>query len=154
MTQAHVFIVYRPRWKSFSFGFNDKATMLSTIARVFVSNFKPSQSPPFRGKTQMEARPRCPQSAFSTSVSRSPPRGSLREENGGGTAIALPEWQGWGTESPFPERVAEIVHDLRSLEKDFDAQMSFGGIGGKLQVEGQNISISRFFCSPVVCSIV
>ena len=82
----------------------------------------------------MEARPRSPQTAFSTSGSRSPPRESLREDNGGGTAIALQEWQGWGTESPLPERVAEIVRELKSLEKDSNAQMSFGGLGGKLQV--------------------
>jgi hypothetical protein len=28
----------------------------------------------------------------------------------------------------------EIVDDLKALEKDIDAQMSFGGSGGKLQV--------------------
>ncbi|RVX09372.1 hypothetical protein CK203_015242 [Vitis vinifera] len=106
--------------------------MLST-ARVFACNFKPSQSPPLRSKTQMEARTRSPQSTFSRSGSLSPPRESLREDNGGGTAIALQEWQGWGTESPLPERVAEIVHELKYLEKDFNAQMSFGGVGGKLQ---------------------
>ncbi|XP_034702698.1 uncharacterized protein LOC117927323 isoform X1 [Vitis riparia] len=106
--------------------------MLST-ARVFACNFKPSQSPPLRSKTQMEARTRSPQITFSRSGSLSPPRESLREENGGGTAIALQEWQGWGTESPLPERVAEIVHELKYLEKDFNAEMSFGGVGGKLQ---------------------
>ena len=82
----------------------------------------------------MEARTRSPQSTFSRSGSLSPPRERLREDNGGGTAIALQEWQGWGTESPLPERVAEIVHELKYLEKDFNAQMSFGGVGGKLQV--------------------
>ncbi|XP_061357665.1 uncharacterized protein LOC133301969 isoform X2 [Gastrolobium bilobum] len=47
--------------------------------------------------------------------------------------VSLQEWQGWGTTSPIPTLVTQIVEDLKVLEKDFDAQMSFGGNGGKLQ---------------------
>ncbi|XP_027341648.1 uncharacterized protein LOC113854692 isoform X2 [Abrus precatorius] len=47
--------------------------------------------------------------------------------------ISLEEWQGWGTTSPIPTMVAQIVHDLKLLEQDFHSQMSFGGNGGKLQ---------------------
>ncbi|KAI4333970.1 hypothetical protein L6164_018715 [Bauhinia variegata] len=47
--------------------------------------------------------------------------------------IALQEWQGWGTTSPVPTVVAEIVEDLKLLERDVDEQMTFGGKGGKLQ---------------------
>lgn len=34
----------------------------------------------------------------------------------------------------MPSLVTKIVDDLKVLEKDIDAQMSFGGSGGKLQV--------------------
>ncbi|XP_028807827.1 uncharacterized protein LOC114762562 isoform X2 [Neltuma alba] len=47
--------------------------------------------------------------------------------------ITLQEWQGWGTTSPLPTMVMEIVEDLKALEKEVDANMSFGGVGGKLQ---------------------
>ena len=58
----------------------------------------------------------------------------LALSNMGDAALTLQEWQGWGTTSPVPTMVAQIVHDLKVLEKDFDAHMSFGGNGGKLQV--------------------
>lgn len=48
--------------------------------------------------------------------------------------VSLQEWQGWGTTSPLPTMVSQIVEDMKVLEKDFDAQMKFGGTGGKLQV--------------------
>ncbi|KAJ1434553.1 hypothetical protein SESBI_05421 [Sesbania bispinosa] len=47
--------------------------------------------------------------------------------------VSLQEWQGWGTTSPLPAMVTQIVEDMKVLEKDFDAQMTFGGNGGKLQ---------------------
>ncbi|XP_029129620.1 uncharacterized protein LOC109810401 isoform X2 [Cajanus cajan] len=47
--------------------------------------------------------------------------------------VSLQEWQGWGTTSPLPTMVAQIVEDLKVLEEDLDAHMSFGGNGGKLQ---------------------
>lgn len=48
--------------------------------------------------------------------------------------ISLQEWQAWGTTSPVPAMVTKIVAELKALETDIDAQMSFGGSGGKLQV--------------------
>lgn len=59
-----------------------------------------------------------------------------REGNGGDSSsiITLQEWQGWGSASPFPAMVAEIVEELRDLERDMDGQMSFGGLGGKIKV--------------------
>lgn len=48
--------------------------------------------------------------------------------------VSLQEWQGWGTTSPLPTMVSQIIEDMKVLEKDFDAQMKFGGTGGKLQV--------------------
>lgn len=48
--------------------------------------------------------------------------------------ISLQEWQGWGTTSPIPTMVHQIVEDLKVLEEDLDAHMNFGGNGGKLQV--------------------
>ncbi|XP_014491704.2 uncharacterized protein LOC106754217 isoform X1 [Vigna radiata var. radiata] len=50
-----------------------------------------------------------------------------------GVVVSLQEWQGWGTTSPLPTMVAQIVHDLKGLEQDLDAHMRFGGNGGKLQ---------------------
>ncbi|PKA59078.1 hypothetical protein AXF42_Ash001171 [Apostasia shenzhenica] len=51
----------------------------------------------------------------------------------GGQAVSLKEWQGWGTSSPVPLMVSQVIEDLRSLEADAGSTMSFGGLGGKLQ---------------------
>ncbi|KAL5998883.1 hypothetical protein ACLOJK_009831 [Asimina triloba] len=48
--------------------------------------------------------------------------------------ISLKEWQGWGTSSPVPSLVTQVVGDLKALEREMETQMSFGGIGGKFQV--------------------
>ncbi|PQQ07498.1 uncharacterized protein Pyn_23529 [Prunus yedoensis var. nudiflora] len=40
---------------------------------------------------------------------------------------------GLGHHVPLPAMVTKVVEDLKALEKDIDAQMSFGGSGGKLQ---------------------
>ncbi|KAL2589905.1 hypothetical protein AAZV13_13G259500 [Glycine max] len=50
-----------------------------------------------------------------------------------GVVVSLQEWQGWGTTSPLPTMVSQIVEDLKVLEEDLDAHMNFGGNGGKLQ---------------------
>ncbi|XP_028187161.1 uncharacterized protein LOC114373818 isoform X1 [Glycine soja] len=50
-----------------------------------------------------------------------------------GVVVSLQEWQGWGTNSPLPTMVSQIVEDLKVLEEDLDAHMNFGGNGGKLQ---------------------
>lgn len=68
---------------------------------------------------------------------------NMAQEEG---VVSLQEWQGWGTTSPLPTMVAQIVHDLKGLEQDLDAHMSFGGNGGKLQVRGP---IIVFMCSQV-----
>lgn len=84
--------------------------------------------PPFAlsTKTQMES-PR-----MSSSL-RSPARETHIEDIGDGF-ITLQEWQGWGAVSPLPALVRQIVEDLKALEKNIDAHMSFGGNGGRLQV--------------------
>ncbi|KAF3952508.1 hypothetical protein CMV_021942 [Castanea mollissima] len=64
---------------------------------------------------------------MSTSASRSPPREPV---NG---SITLQEWQAWGTTSPLPTMVTDIVDQMKALEVDIDAHMTFGGSGGKLQ---------------------
>lgn len=46
--------------------------------------------------------------------------------------ITLQEWQGWGTASPVPVLVTEAAAYLKALERETDAQMSFGGNGGRL----------------------
>lgn len=50
--------------------------------------------------------------------------------------ISLQEWQAWGTDSPLPTQVAEIVEEMIVSETESDAQMKFGGLGGKLKVSG------------------
>lgn len=62
--------------------------------------------------------------------------------------VSLQEWQGWGTTSPVPAMVTEIVEELQALENDIDAHMSFGGLGGKLQV------FSYYCCCKVLCLIL
>jgi hypothetical protein len=62
--------------------------------------------------------------------------------------ISLQEWRGWGTKSPVPAMVTEIVEELQSMENDIDAKMSFGGIGGKLQV------FCYYICCKVLCLIL
>ncbi|CAI9299568.1 unnamed protein product [Lactuca saligna] len=47
--------------------------------------------------------------------------------------ISLQEWQAWGTDSPLPTQVAEIVEEMIVSETESDAQMKFGGLGGKLK---------------------
>ncbi|XP_042042846.1 uncharacterized protein LOC121788054 [Salvia splendens] len=46
--------------------------------------------------------------------------------------ISLEEWQGWGTVSPLPAMVDQIIHDMKLLEKDIDKPMTFGGNRGAL----------------------
>lgn len=53
----------------------------------------------------------------------------------GDSTIGVQEWQSWGTISPVPSMVSEIVEDLKLLEKESNAQITFGGHGGKIQGE-------------------
>lgn len=91
----------------------------------------------------MDSKPSTLRSPFSCSTSGSRQRAARLSDAVEG-AITLQEWQGWGTTSPLPTMVTKIVEDLKALEKDIDAQMSFGGSGGKLQVFEQ-IVISFVF---------
>ncbi|CAA2976000.1 Hypothetical predicted protein [Olea europaea subsp. europaea] len=47
-------------------------------------------------------------------------------------SISLQEWQGWGSTSPVPAMVNGVIEDLKLLEKDIDAHMTFDGNHGKL----------------------
>ncbi|KAK9676811.1 hypothetical protein RND81_11G102600 [Saponaria officinalis] len=49
--------------------------------------------------------------------------------------ITLQEWQGWGTTSPIPSMVIDVIDYLKTLERDSDYLMSFGGNGGRLDGE-------------------
>ena len=117
---------------------NQPITMVafSTSSRTFCAFKCPSSSPSLasfsRSKTtQMDSKPRVLQNPFPRCRSRSPPRDAIGESSG---IVTLQEWQSWGSESPLPSVVDRIVSDLRDLETDVDAHMSFGGHGGKLQV--------------------
>ncbi|XP_016513540.1 uncharacterized protein LOC107830486 isoform X3 [Nicotiana tabacum] len=62
----------------------------------------------------------------------SPSRESHKVSSSGEAAISVEEWQGWGTTSPIPAMVTQVVDDLKLLQKDSDADMIFGGNHGKL----------------------
>ncbi|XP_028071693.1 uncharacterized protein LOC114274032 isoform X2 [Camellia sinensis] len=102
-------------------------------------SFKCSPYPTLCSKTHMESPPRTTLRCctLSRSSSLSPSSSEVERESagssGGDQVVSLQEWQAWGTASPVPAMVAEIVEDMKSLERDIDAQMSFGGLGGKLQ---------------------
>ncbi|RAL41773.1 hypothetical protein DM860_008955 [Cuscuta australis] len=53
--------------------------------------------------------------------------------SGRGASISPEEWQGWGSTSPVPAMVVEVIEDLKLLERNVDARMDFGGNHGKLQ---------------------
>lgn len=122
--------------------------LLFATTRAFTFKCSPSSYLAFSAKTHMDAKPRTLlHSPFLSSASRSPPREAHMNEPGNGF-ISLQEWQGWGTTSPLPVMVTEIVEELQALENDIDAHMSFGGIGGKLQV------FSYYFCCKVLYLIL
>ncbi|XP_058100534.1 uncharacterized protein LOC131245240 [Magnolia sinica] len=89
--------------------------------------FRCPSPPPIRNHRSMDSQAKTARGSPRTGAP-SPPK-----ETDGGDAITLREWQGWGTSSPIPALVADIINDLKALERDMDAQMSFGGLGGKLQ---------------------
>lgn len=60
---------------------------------------------------------------------------------GGGGEVSLMEWQGWGTSSPVPAMVTEVIRELRALELETDSSMRFGGLGGKLQVDSRSLPL-------------
>ncbi|KAF8413884.1 hypothetical protein HHK36_001878 [Tetracentron sinense] len=87
-------------------------------------SLKWSQTPSSRNRTKTDSRPRnaCDSSWRSNSHSHSD------------ATISLQEWQSCGTSSQIPAMVIEVVEGLKVLEREMDSQMSFGGIGGKLQI--------------------
>ncbi|XVF44255.1 hypothetical protein PTKIN_Ptkin02bG0105800 [Pterospermum kingtungense] len=109
--------------------------MLSSAShRVFTVAYQfSSSSLKFSAKTHTEFRPRSLHSSIMNSASRSSPREVRVNGTGCGSNITLEEWQGWGCVSPVPPMVKEVIQDLKLLENNIDAQMVFGGNGGKLQ---------------------
>ncbi|GAB4824946.1 hypothetical protein Ancab_007818 [Ancistrocladus abbreviatus] len=110
--------------------------MLSSVESCHSSKFCLSLLCPFNFccKTNtMDPWPgrRIPLSAFTRSCSLSPPRDSYRRGPLDST-ITLQEWQAWGTFSPLPVMVMEAINYLKALERETDAQINFGGNGGKL----------------------
>ncbi|XP_019429642.1 PREDICTED: uncharacterized protein LOC109337181 isoform X2 [Lupinus angustifolius] len=95
---------------------------LLPLKRAFLFKYPVQKpNPPFFNKTHFPLfTPHCSASHV-----------AMSEEKQG--HISLQEWQSWGTTSPVPSMVTQIVEDLKDLEKNFDAQMSFGGHGGKLK---------------------
>ncbi|KAI3937004.1 hypothetical protein MKX01_015219 [Papaver californicum] len=110
--------------------------MLSTVG-VF-SFTKCSSSPSFltfKNKIKMDSKlgfARGLEVVSESSLSSSPSKEDYRVDSNG-DIISLEEWQGWGTCSPRPAMVMEIVEEMKKLENDLDTQMSFGGMGAKLQ---------------------
>lgn len=92
---------------------------------------------PTRNQKKMDSQTMIVRSA---SCSRSPPA-----ERDASASISVREWQGWGTSSQIPAMVVDVIGDLKLLERDMEAQMSFGGLGGKLQVR-LNATSSVLFC--------
>ncbi|KAL0906147.1 hypothetical protein M5K25_024616 [Dendrobium thyrsiflorum] len=82
-----------------------------------------------------------------------PPMATLRCRNEsaveGAQAVSLTEWQRWGTSSPVPAMVNQVIDDLRVLTRDADMRMCFGGLGGKPQV--QDFLLSFFDSSSSSC---
>ncbi|KAA8524398.1 hypothetical protein F0562_010811 [Nyssa sinensis] len=108
--------------------------MMLSASATRASSFKCSLLYPTScSRTRMDTRPSTLRGCTSSrSSSLSPPR-EVHSADTGDTTISVQEWQGWGTTSPIPAMVTEIVEDLNVLDRNIDAQMSFGGIGGKLQ---------------------
>ncbi|XP_039035750.1 uncharacterized protein LOC120172331 [Hibiscus syriacus] len=98
---------------------------------TFTLQFSPSLR--FLLKTHIKYRPRSLNSLIMSSASRSSPRQAESNGTRCGGAITLEEWQGWGCVSPVPVMVNSVIKDLKLLENNIDAQMVFGGNGGKLQ---------------------
>ncbi|KAL8151056.1 hypothetical protein V2J09_020864, partial [Rumex salicifolius] len=103
----------------------------SSLASPFFTSF-------FFSKSPMDLNPRnsrsFQRSSFSTSCSLSPPlRESQSRELPSDYAITLEEWQGWGPTTPVPTIVTDAIAYLKEVEATSDAQMSFGGNGGRFQ---------------------
>lgn len=105
---------------------------------------------PTRNRRKMESQTRIIVRSASPSPSPCPPSSTERDARREAT-ISLREWQGWGTFSHIPAMVLDVIEDLKLLERDMDSQMSFGGLGGKLQVRLINYySTLSFFLSHLL----
>ncbi|XP_010915996.1 uncharacterized protein [Elaeis guineensis] len=73
----------------------------------------------------------------------------------GAEGLSLEEWQGWGTSSPVPAMVVEVIRGLKSLEQETNSRMSFGGLGGKLQcwLPMEDCMCSKLVPCPLGCGI-
>lgn len=101
----------------------------------------------FEGSLLFQLRPR-PRNARVMEATRlstaslSPFATGAHRVSGSEASISLEEWQGWGSTSPVPAMVVDVIEDLKLLEKNIDAHMDFGGNHGKLVVK------ITFFLSP------
>ncbi|CAA0808837.1 DTW domain-containing protein [Striga hermonthica] len=68
---------------------------------------------------------------ISTKYSSSTPKYAQEIADAEGS-ISLQEWQGWGPISPVPSTVNQVIHDLKLLENEVGACMTFDGNHGKL----------------------
>ncbi|XP_015694103.2 uncharacterized protein LOC102712736 [Oryza brachyantha] len=82
------------------------------------------------------APPACSAMAFSAE----PAREEADEEalpavtgSGGGDEVAPEEWRRWGTSSPLPAMVANVVRELLEMEAEAGEKMRFGGVGSKIK---------------------
>lgn len=66
---------------------------------------------------------------------------TLTAADSDGATISLEEWQGWGTVSPLPAMVDQVIHDMKLLEKDIDKPMTFGGNRGALTVRKGSVFV-------------
>lgn len=106
--------------------------MLCVVRALFTFEFSPRIPPQFTTKLIAGSRIRGFQSTIVNFDSRSVPA-EFGMNNTGNGCVTLEEWQGWGCASPVPAMVNEVIEDLKLLEKSNGAQMTFGGLGGKLK---------------------
>nr|GMC72808.1 uncharacterized protein LOC109188350 isoform X1 [Ipomoea batatas] len=89
----------------------------------------------FEGSVLFQLRPRnarAMEAARFSTASLSPFATGAHRVSGNEASVSLEEWQGWGSTSPVPAMVLEVIEDLKLLEKNIDAHMDFGGNHGKL----------------------
>lgn len=101
----------------------------------------------FEGSVLFQLRPRnarAMEAARFSTASLSPFATGAHRVSGNEASVSLEEWQGWGSTSPVPAMVLEVIEDLKLLEKNIDAHMDFGGNHGKLVVK------ITFFLSPTI----
>ncbi|KAJ3692316.1 hypothetical protein LUZ60_012666 [Juncus effusus] len=79
-------------------------------------------------------RPLNPPKTFSLgSISHLQASSMAADEGSNEQTVSLTEWQGWGTDSPLPAMVVEVVKELKDSEREMGTEMKFGGLGSKLK---------------------